>query len=442
MTTTTKQKCLSSGEKHHIDEMYKTINGDYIHPDYADEWVNIDGGNIYIHGDDATLCECNELWYPTEDLGQYYISWDHWCEVYRFEDNMCYGWISSSREGWFSNECDYAYSDDRDEYYMSSDIARDCDMQYCENSDDWLHIDDIQDGEEWHNQFRVPSLKESNTFNLTHGMKYTFGVEIETCDSNLDWSDLSLSAVHDGSVNGMEFVTGVLQGDKGLNMLSKICTELDNNHCYVDKTCGLHVHIGGANFNRKFSILAIMLGQMLQDEIYTMLPPSRLTSSYCHKIKGKYCNIKYVSKKLYPRTYSRQLKLLAEYVYSDSSEFDSTNNKKTAHPYGRYHSSRYTWLNLNNCSYSYSPDTVEFRCHSGTTNYTKMYNWILICMCFVRYIENHPRDIIESFKDFSSQYPKPCMLLRDIVSTGIENTDKAIELLEYIDARKDRFKQS
>ena len=136
MTTTTKQKCLSSGEKHHIDEMYKTINGDYIHPDYADEWVNIDGGNIYIHGDDATLCECNELWYPTEDLGQYYISWDHWCEVYRFEDNMCYGWISSSREGWFSNECDYAYSDDRDEYYMSSDIARDCDMQYCENSDD------------------------------------------------------------------------------------------------------------------------------------------------------------------------------------------------------------------------------------------------------------------------------------------------------------------
>jgi len=442
MTTITKQVCEESGEKFDINEMYQLYDGGYVHPDYADDYVNIDGGEKYIHQDEASLCECNELWYPTENLGDYYISWDNWSEVYRFEDNMVYGWVNPGRESWFHNECDYVYSEDRDEYYMSSDVARDCDMDYCEDSDDWLHIDDIQDGAEWENQYRVPSLKESTTFDLTHGMKYTFGVEIETCDSSLDWSDLSLASVHDGSINGMEFVTGVLQGDKGLDMLSQICTELNDNHCYVDKSCGLHVHIGGATFNRKFSILAIMLGQMLQDEIYTMLPPSRLTGSYCYKIKNKYKDIKYVSKKLYPRTYSRQLKLLAEYVNVDSSEFNSTNNKNTAHPYGRYHSSRYTWLNLNNCSYKYSPDTVEFRCHSGTTSYTKMYNWILICMCFVRYIENHPRDIVESFKHYTNKYPEPCILLRDIVSTGIQDTDKAIKLLEYINARKDKFKQS
>tara|TARA_Y100000401_G_scaffold54833_2_gene43140 strand:+ start:151 stop:342 length:192 start_codon:yes stop_codon:yes gene_type:complete len=63
-------------------------------------------------------------------------------------------------------------------------------------------------------------------------------------------------------------------------------------------------------------------------------------------------------------------------------------------------------------------------------------------MCFVRYIENHPRDIVESFKHYVSKYPEPCILLRDIVSTGIQDTDKAIELLEYIDKRKDKFTQS
>ena len=55
---------------------------------------------------------------------------------------------------------------------MSSDVARDCDMDYCEGSDDWLHIDDIRDGEEWENQFRVFSLKESNTFDLTWNEVY------------------------------------------------------------------------------------------------------------------------------------------------------------------------------------------------------------------------------------------------------------------------------
>ena len=192
MTTITKQECIESGEKFDVNEMYQLHDGGYIHPDYADNYVNVDGGDIYIHQDEAVLCGCNELWYPTENLGDYYIAWDNWSEVWRFEDNMCWGWVNSGREGWFHNECDYAYSEDRDEYYMSSDVARDCDMDYCEGSDDWLHIDDIRDGEEWENQFRVPSLKESNTFDLTHGMKYTFGVEIETCESNLNHLKLSI----------------------------------------------------------------------------------------------------------------------------------------------------------------------------------------------------------------------------------------------------------
>ena len=63
-------------------------------------------------------------------------------------------------------------------------------------------------------------------------------------------------------------------------------------------------------------------------------------------------------------------------------------------------------------------------------------------MCFVRYIENHPRNIVESFKHYVSKYPEPCILLKDIISTGIQDTDKAMKLLRYIAVRKDKFTQS
>jgi hypothetical protein len=32
--------------------------------------------------------------------------------------------------------------------------------------------------------------------------------------------------------------------------------------------------------------------------------------------------------------------------------------------------------------------------------------------------------------------------LEDIISTGIQDTDKAIELMQYVKTRKDKFKQS
>ena len=70
--------------------------------------------------------------------------------------------------------------------------------------------------------------------------------------------DLNLKAVYDGSINGKEYVTGCMSGNSGVNMLDKICDALAINECYVDSTCGVHVHIGGANFNRRFSILSII----------------------------------------------------------------------------------------------------------------------------------------------------------------------------------------
>tara|TARA_Y100000593_G_C4158712_1_gene260897 strand:- start:105 stop:530 length:426 start_codon:yes stop_codon:yes gene_type:complete len=136
------------------------------------------------------------------------------------------------------------------------------------------------------------------------------------------------------------------------------------------------------------------------------------------------------------------LNLLSEYVYRQSSQFDKNNCKKSSHPGGRYASSRYKWLNLNNCSYEKTgPETIEFRCHSASKEFDKIYNWVLICMCFVRYVENNSRQIIDSYnkwiKGHRPHETSGGVTLHDIVSEGLGKD--ANVLLEYIDKRKDKF---
>ena len=61
-------------------------------------------------------------------------------------------------------------------------------------------------------------------------------------------------------------------------------------------------------------------------------------------------------------------------------------------------------------------------------------------MCFVRYVENNSRQIINKYNTWKSD--PGCLLsdrvsLRDIVSEGLGKN--GMFLLEYIDKRKDKF---
>ena len=449
--STTKEELLEcvSGDWHPVDECYELYGGGYVHEDDTDDYVELAGecgDNLYCHQDEVIMCECTGEWYPEDCFTDFDIEWDNHDEVYRFTDNMIFGYYNTSYEGWFTNNCDYVCSNYNDVYFIDEDVAENCGYIYSENREDWIHEDDWNEeedgnnGAEWDNTSNTSCL--GKRFDKTFGMKYTFGVEIETCEGYMDYQDdLNLKAVYDGSVNGKEYVTGCMSGNSGVNMLEKICTALSDNECYVDSTCGVHVHIGGANFNRRFSILSIMLGSMLEDEIFSTLPKSRSKSSYCLKIPNKFYELRTVNKRLYPRTHKRMLNLLSEYVYNDGSEFDKNNNKKGHHPQGRYCSARYKWLNLNNCSYNKTgPNTIEFRCHSGSRDFEKIYNWLLICMCFVKYIENNSRQIINRYNTWKSD--PGCLMsdrvsLRDIVSEGLGKD--SMFLLEYIDKRKDKF---
>lgn len=299
--------------------------------------------------------------------------------------------------------------------------------------------------------------KVTNTNIISEGKNYTLGVEIETIGGIVPFyirNDLLISAHYDGSMRdengqknkGGEYVTSILKNDKGFFELKKILYEL-GRRCKINKTCSIHVHLGGMIFNKQFIVLAYKLGYILQNELYAMMPKSRSTGEYCRPIyllKNKFSHNssdKYTKEewdKDLTKSYNEIVKIISGIGVNPGSKI----NKKLNHPRGRFcgydrSSPRYWWLNFVPSLFTIEEGrkhTLEFRMHSATLNYEKVKNWILICMAFVYFIENNPRKIIES------PYKSGSLKLDEIIKFSFPK--KHNELNNYIKIRKEKFMNS
>lgn len=252
---------------------------------------------------------------------------------------------------------------------------------------------------------------KSPSYNRTEGKKYSFGVELETIRGYLPYyvdKDLNYEAVHDGSLRdgeneilGAEYVTGVLVGDTGLQQLKRLTNEL-TKRCKVDKKCGMHIHLGDFDLSKQSIVLLYKLLLMVENEMFSMLPPSRRKNEYCRELKK--INLKFTENDLTGYNY----KILIEKYYSDIVRFVSGTeepsdivNRKKEHPMGHkcgynHASSRYCWVNLVPTLFNTRGNgvyTVEFRSHSGTTSYEKIKMWLLICMGLLWFVENYGKEI-------------------------------------------------
>lgn len=329
-----------------------------------------------------------------------------------------YGYTPSGEQDWFSNDSDYVRCYDTDTLYYCSETASDNGCYWCDSCEEYRHEDHDfdscgeDDNEYFDNQAcstAIISDKNSRerakrygnwspTYTMSNGMRHTFGVEIETSRGNLyEYTHLNLKAVYDGSTSGPEYVTGVLHGDYGYAHLKRICNDISDDH-EINHRCGVHVHIGG-QFNRVFTIMLLRLGYKIQDEIYRMMPPSRLENTFCQFIPtwaGKNIN------------FQNWRKLIGKYIYAGESELDKNRNKKRRHDH--YASTRYRWININNFSTASGKPTVEFRCHGASMNYEKIRNWVLICKCIVSYAENNQKEIWYNIDDVT---------LKDVILEGL-----------------------
>ncbi len=366
------------------------------------------------------------LHFNIEDTSSSDIVWLEHDDCYEYQDECCYGWINSNEEGYISQHGDYV-RDDAGNYYVDSDVACLLGVEYYDCCQEYVHHDNhvcrnSRDDDYFDN---ITNYTGKTTHTKTSSMKYTFGVEIETC-SNV-WCgdyDYNWKAVYDGSTNGPEFVTGILKGDYGVQQLKSMSNALVSSEAKVDKKCGVHVHIGGAIHNRRLSIIILKLCVQIEQDIYAMLPESRASNSYCKKLP-----IDIIDR----MNFKNYKEVLGN--FTTGHEINRTYNKKKNHPNGHYNSQRYHWINLTNCSTKGGPDTIEFRPHSATIDFDKIYPWVLICMSIVNFAENQQRRIM------ISSYSEKRITLQDVIRYSLNNTQYDF-VNEHIIERAKQFNQS
>lgn len=151
--------------------------------------------------------------------------------------------------------------------------------------------------------------------------------------------------VTDSSLSGnntFELVSPILHGEQGVEEVEKVCWVLDLCNAKVNESCGLHIHMDAANFNLTTWKNLILTYKRLEKVIDNFMPRSRRNNRFC--------------------------KRLTEITETTIKNATSINGLRSAFSHNRYHK-----INLE--AYA-RHNTVEFRQHGGTTNFTKMSAWI------------------------------------------------------------------
>jgi len=276
---------------------------------------------------------------------------------------------------------------------------------------------------------------------ITEGKKYTFGIEIETCSGTIPQFHhhrLNVKSEYDGSIYsdkhqkayGGEYVTGILTGDYGFFHLYEIFQVL-SRYTKINKTCSIHVHLGGFDFNKENMVLLWILAQKLEAQLFELMPYSRRGNAYCNNMKKIKSS---VSQYDYSNSIDTAYKEIVKIV-SLGNEPGQLVNKKLNHPAGRncgYNQStpRYWWINFVPSLFSITGiqnHTIEFRLHAASLSYVKVKNIILIYMAILSFVENNKLEIINS-KEISLDY---------VVKSSFPK--KAKYLIDYMNLRRQKF---
>jgi hypothetical protein len=167
--------------------------------------------------------------------------------------------------------------------------------------------------------------------------------------------------VRDGSIqgdNGNEIVSPVLFGLDGINQIKKVTIALNKAGAKVNNSCGFHVHFG--------------ITDLTIDNI------KNLAKSHI-EIESSFDSIVPSSRRKNNNSYCKSLTSIATNKTLAISKINAAN---TINEFVSVMSNRYVKMNFQ--SYT-RQGTVEFRQHSGTTTFSKIKNWILICARIIEY---------------------------------------------------------
>lgn len=166
-------------------------------------------------------------------------------------------------------------------------------------------------------------------------------------------TDGSLSRTNGREGDPIECVSPVLDGTRaGFDKLSLCCESLNAAGAYVNRSTGLHVHIGAENMSGDQYVNVFKNYRALQSIINTFMAPSRRDNFYCAP--------------------------LSEHDFSCCHSVEDVCREM--------HNDRYHTVN----PMSYGRHrTIEFRQHQGTTNFKKIKMWVTFVSKLVAYSMNN-----------------------------------------------------
>ena len=201
----------------------------------------------------------------------------------------------------------------------------------------------------------------ANLLKRKTGLEFTYG-GYHSSDHNT-WHVEYDSSVH-GNGYGFEIVGPVLTMNQ-LDQVKKVTNALESLNATVNRNCGLHVHIGTSDLTFKQKKLIAKRYLKFEDVFDYFMPVSRRTrnNQYCNSMWGNTSDGS-------ANAINRQLKAIdrCRTLGCVSSVF---------------YNGRYSKVNFQT-----RKPTVEFRHHSGTTDFGKISNWVLLCMSIVNAAKN------------------------------------------------------
>lgn len=163
--------------------------------------------------------------------------------------------------------------------------------------------------------------------------------------------------VSDASIQGanpIECVSPILSSRGGMKMLENACKTINEAGAQVNRSTGLHVHIGAAGLTDEQYCNVFQNYKMLESVIDSFMANSRRANN------------------------SRWCRTLQDHTFYNELTKDSLLIEMGC---DRYHK-------VNPCSYQ-RHQTIEFRQHQGSTDFKKISNWVKFCAKLVEWSKEH-----------------------------------------------------
>ena len=191
---------------------------------------------------------------------------------------------------------------------------------------------------------------------------------------NRKWSIQRDSSVADGGSTSCELVTPILWGTCDILLLQDIVRAIRKKGGRVDKSCGMHVHIGAQDFTpQKLRILANMWHSR-QPILYAgcLVNSENRNVGYCKPLSDDFIDR---LNKVKPQDWLTFWQQWYRHYY-DVDNYNDVNLVRLMH----YNSSRYHSLNFHSFNMR---KTIEFRLFNGTLHAGKVKTAIQLCLALV-----------------------------------------------------------